>query len=82
MTALVVRRNTDHGLVCFGPNNGQYDPGYDPATMTKAVESDYNAVLAEWQAAHPAPPTRDSLKTVLRSARTLPELVAALDAFL
>lgn len=47
MKAITIRQHNI--LVCFGPDNGMYDPGI-PDGCTKAIEPAYEAVLAEWQA--------------------------------
>ena len=48
MQAQVVR-NAQSKLVGFGPHDGNVDLGL-PDGCTKAIEPDYEAVLAEWQA--------------------------------
>lgn len=58
MRVVTIRKTTDASLVAFGPEDGMYDPGYDPLTTRKALELDYTQVLAEWtalQAVTPAP---------------------------
>jgi hypothetical protein len=82
MQAVTIRKRSDNTLICFGPDNNQYDPVFDVATMVRNTEPDFSAVITEWMAAHPAPPSRGSLKTAMWSARSLPELVTALDALL
>ena len=60
MTAITVRLKSDNSLVCFGPDNGMYDPGFNSITMKKQVESDYAAVMQEWVASKPTPPDRQA----------------------
>lgn len=51
MQAITIRRKTDNSLVCFGPNNGMYDPNYDPSSSVRQIEPDYDTVLKEFQTA-------------------------------
>ncbi|MFN3078147.1 MAG: hypothetical protein ABT940_15015, partial [Alphaproteobacteria bacterium] len=81
MNALVVRRTSDGGLVCFGPENGMYAPVVDPATMTMTSES-YETVKAEWKASQPIAIDRVTAKESLKNARTLADLIAALQTLL
>lgn len=69
MKALVVRKDSDGSLACFGPDNGMYVPGV-PAGFTKTVEPDYDVVFLEWQALELAKP----------KVKTLEERVTALEA--
>jgi len=48
MNAITVR-DAAGKLICFGPDNGMYDPGV-PVGCVKAIEPDYEAGMAEWQA--------------------------------
>lgn len=82
MKAITVRTMSDGKLVCFGPDDGQYEPGYNKATTTKQQESDYDAVLAEWQAVPRAADPRVTAKASLKNAKTLPEALAALEQLL
>lgn len=75
MTAITIRRSTDHVLLAYGPSYGGYDPSWDPATMIRAVEPDYTAVAEEWIASRPSPVDR---KAILRNATNFAELKAAL----
>lgn len=66
MKVITVRKLADNSLVCFGPDNGQYDPGV-PDGCIKSVEPDYPTVLAAWTASKPAPVDKRSV--VLADAR-------------
>ena len=57
MRAIVVREQGTHKLICFGPDNGMYDPGVPPNAY-KIVEADYETVKAEDAANQPAPVDR------------------------
>lgn len=50
MKAITVR-DSGGKLICFGPDNGMYDPSMNgkPAGAVKTVESDYQAVYDEFQ---------------------------------
>lgn len=63
MRAITIRKVSDNSLVAFGPENGMYDPSYTPGSAVRAVEPDYNAVLAEWTAK--APPVPDKRANLL-----------------
>lgn len=52
MNAITVR-DSKGVLVAMGPDNGMYDPGV-PAGCVRTIEGDYEAVVAEWIAKHPA----------------------------
>lgn len=54
MRAITIRRTSDGKLLAFGPENGMYDP-IIPVGSTRAVEPDYESVLAEHLSAHGAP---------------------------
>lgn len=82
MKAVTIRTISDGTLVCFGPDNGQYDPGFDKATSTKQHEADYDAVLTEWTATPKASNPRETAKASLRNAKTLPDVLAALEQLL
>lgn len=47
MKAITIR-DANGILVCFGPEGRGYDPGI-PAGHVKAVEDDYNSVVAEYK---------------------------------
>lgn len=79
MTAVTVRKNSDASLVCFGPDNGMYDPGFDAATMTKQVEADYQAVMAEWQGKPVVSDERTVAKLALKNVKSLSELLTVLE---
>lgn len=79
MKGVAVRRKVDNRLLCFGPDDGMYEPGYDPVTMVKALEPSYAALQQEWVDSQPPP---IDLKATLRKAKTLPDLIAALEALL
>lgn len=81
MNALVVRRKQDGSLVCFGPAGRMYEPTYDPAQAVVSTEP-YEAVVAEWKASQPTSPDRPLAKERVKNARTLPELIAALQDLL
>ncbi|MFN3075956.1 MAG: hypothetical protein ABT940_03560 [Alphaproteobacteria bacterium] len=81
MNAVVVRRKSDGGLICFGPENGMYEPVVDPATMTVASEP-YDTVKSEWKASQPSVVDRVAAKETLKNARTLADLIAALQTLL
>lgn len=79
MRAITIRTQRDSKLIAFGPENGMYDPGPVKTGQVRVIEADYEAVLAEWQAAQPAPVER---KASLRQAKSVSDLIAALDALL
>lgn len=79
MTAITIRRITDHALLAYGPGQGGYEPSWDPATMVRAIESDYATVVEEWLATRPSPVDR---KAILRDVTNFAELKAALIALL
>lgn len=79
MKAVTVRQNG--ALICFGPDNGMYDP----STATpgqRAVEPDYDAVLAEWAAMPKPADPRAVFKSALKNAKSLPDIIAALEGLL
>lgn len=70
MRVITIRNRADRSLVCFGQEDGQYNPAYAETTQVRATEPDYDAVLAEWQA-RPGPTTADkdaALQAFLDSA--------------
>jgi hypothetical protein len=82
-SAITVRRLSDDHLIAFGPDNGQYDPGYDTVTMAKQREPDYDVVKTEWIVQHPDTSTsRQQIRQSLKQAKTLPELLTILDQLL
>lgn len=73
MQVITVRKLSDKSLVAFGPDNGMYDPGYNPAVSVKALEPDYETVFAEWTALQAArPPVPDKRAAILGSP-TVPQ---------
>lgn len=82
MNAITVRKKLDNQLICYGPDNGMYDPGYDPTTMVKSVEPDYEQVIGEWVRTQPIPTSRSTLKQQLANATTLTQLKTILQDLL
>lgn len=82
MTVVTVRSKADGSLVCFGPDNGQYEPRYDTATMVMAVEPEYTTVYAEWCRKPVVPTERMVAKESLRNASTINEVIVALETLL
>ena len=70
MNAVVIRDKTTRKIVCMGPADGMYDHRCDPATQTKQIEPNYDALMAEHLAELAAQP----------KSPTLEERVAALEA--
>ena len=70
MNAITVRDKTTGKIVCMGPANGMYDPGYNPATQTKQEEPGYETLIAQHLVEFEALP----------KPKTLEERVAALEA--
>lgn len=66
MNTVTVRRVNDGTLVAFGPNNGMYDPGVADGQV-KALEDDYDVILAEWNAAQPPPPQVHAFEGTLKA---------------
>ncbi len=81
MKATTVRR-LDGTILCFGPDDGMYQPNYDPATCTRQVEPKYDVVLAEWQQRPVAEPATVAAKRRLKSAKTVADLVTLLEEIL
>ena len=79
MKAVTVRKMADGSLVCFGPDNGMYDPGFDAATMTKQVEADYQAVMAEWHSKPVVADDRTAAKLALKNVKSMAELLVVLE---
>lgn len=67
MRALVVRRKTDNTIEAFGPDNGNYAPGYDDATCVLSRENDYAAVAAEWNAQPKPIPPKQAARTAIQA---------------
>ena len=82
MNALTIRLIADGTLVCFGPENGRYDPQFDPTTMRKQREADYAAVLTEWQARPIVEEPKHTARRALKQVKTLPELLTLLEQLL
>ena len=64
MKAITLRK-LDGTIVCFGPDNGGYDPSPVLDTVRR-VEDDYDVVLQEWiafLATLPPPPTAEEVFT-------------------
>ena len=85
MKAITVREPQGK-LIAFGPDNGMYDPGV-PVGSTKAIEDDYDKVLAEYQASLPPLPTPDEIeqehiKKVLSRIEKDPALLKRMKAML
>lgn len=57
----VTIRDTLNNLICFGPDNGMYDPGV-PDGMTKQVEDDYEAIKLEYIANLPPQQTKEEIE--------------------
>lgn len=81
MNALVVRRKQDGSLVCFGPAGRMYEPTYDASAEVVSTEP-YETVVAEWKASQPAPPDRPLAKERIKNAKSLQDLIAALQDLL
>lgn len=79
MKAVTVRKKADNALVCFGPSNGMYAPGFDPVTMTHQEEPDYHAVLAEWQGKPVVADDRQVAKLALKNVKSMGELLTVLE---
>lgn len=58
MKAITIRK--DGKLLCFGPDNGMYEPGV-PDGAINGIEDDYDVVQAEFIANLPPIPTKDEL---------------------
>ena len=70
MKALTVRDIATGKIVCMGPENGQYDPGHNPATQTKQVEDEYDTLIAQHLAelaALPKPLTMEQELAILKT---------------
>ena len=78
MTAIAIRNKSDQSLVCFGPNNGMYSPGYDASTMERTIE-DYVAVLTEWQSKPAVASERQTAKMSLKNVKSMAELLIVLE---
>lgn len=81
MKAVTVRQ-LDGTLLCFGPDNGMYNPGYDPATSTKQVETDYDAIVTEWTQRPVVETEGVRAKRQLYSAKTVADLALLLEKIL
>lgn len=81
MNAVTVRR-LDGTLLCVGPDNGMYNPGYDTALSTKQVETDYEAIVAEWYQQPVDETERVRAKRQLTSAKTVTDLALLLEKLL
>jgi len=82
MKAIVVRKISDGSLVCFGQENGMYDPNHDPSTTVKTVEQSYEAVITEWASRPVVLPEREVAKNALKNVKSLTELLAVLEQLL
>jgi hypothetical protein len=79
MKAVTIRK--DGKLLCFGPDDGNYEPGVQ-VDAVRAVEDDYNVILAEWnadRALDPKPPTE--LQVFANQYASLGSDVAFLELF-
>lgn len=47
MIAITVRDKITGVIVHMGPDNGMYDPGYNPGTQTKQKEPGYELLLTQ-----------------------------------
>ena len=81
MNALVVRRKSDGALVCFGPEGRGYVPMVDPVTTTLTTEP-YESIVTEWKSTQPPVQDRPLAKERLKNAKSLPELITALQDLL
>lgn len=79
MKAVTVRKKSDNTLVCFGPDNGMYAPGYDASMTYQTVEADYTAVQAEWRGMPVATDERVTAKRALKDVKSLSELLTVLE---
>lgn len=82
MTAITVRNRITRELIAFGPGIGLYDPWHNPAVAVKALEPNYDTVLAEWTAQTQVPSAREVAKQRLKEAASMPELIAILGQLL
>ncbi len=67
MALKTVRALSDDRVLCFGPDDGMYEPKFDPRVARVSIESDESRVLADWQLAHT--PAVDRQAQALADAR-------------